>query len=296
MTETDQSKQPGKRGWKPSRTVLVGILVVSSYVGFWLVQGILYWAEAGWDAKSPEFVLLLITGAGALGTAFHLWWRVPKFPEGSKIRTLFKLMGVTFIPICAIFTMYLVDTLLGWNNYQSLSGWVNEFAPEIVFYLYDNPDWKTSIPMDSLLTFGLILFGISFYLLPMERYVKHQIPWHTISMLAMIGLLPIMVAIRKAPLAMSIALTIGVFWILYNFLFLFYLYFKVAIQSSGKMRISAILIAVGLVLFIFTWVATWATNVVFPGIPDWGQILIQAFLGGGGLTCFNAGFWLIRPE
>ncbi|MHA1732291.1 MAG: hypothetical protein ACTSU5_10120 [Promethearchaeota archaeon] len=292
---SNQGKVEVDAGARASLVRTVGIAVTVGYVGWWLVWGVLHWLFGGYDDQSTNFVLMVGSGAGALATTFHLWSRVPHFPRDSNIRTLFSLMGFTFLPICVLFSINVVDVVLGWFGRATISQAVNQLAPSLVWYMYGNPKWKTTIPMDSILMFGLVLLGITFYILPMERYVKQQLPWHTISMLALIAFMPVLVAMREAPMAMSVAITLAVAWVGYNFLFLFYLYIKVAVQGAGTMRVAAVLIAFGLVFFIMTWVSGWATGVLFPGLPRWASSVFQILFAAGALLLFNAGFWMIRP-
>ncbi|MGQ4875535.1 MAG: hypothetical protein ACP6IY_15820 [Promethearchaeia archaeon] len=57
------------------------------------------------------------------------------------------------------------------------------------------------MPADSFLTFSLLILAISFYLYPIEKYVKQKVPWHTYSTIISIILIPILVLFipRKVP-------------------------------------------------------------------------------------------------
>lgn len=275
-----------------SRIPLVGVVCVALFAIPWIVLAVLY---APVDSSLFQFLALLAIATGGLATSFHLWSRIPKFPPDLNLRTLYKLMGFTFIPILLIFAYQLTDQVLRWQGLATISEQINSIAPDVQFDLFYVEEFHTRVPVDSLIVFALIIIGISFYIWPMERFVKQQFPWHTVSMLAVAPLLPLMIVLRDAPLALSIATTVGVVWLVYNFIFLFYLYFKVAIQSTGVMRKGGILIAFGLILFILTWISGWAVGAL-NDIPNWGENLIQLGLGVGALGLFNAGFWIMRPR
>ncbi len=155
------------------------------------------------------------------------------------------------------------------------------------------------MPADSFLTFSLLILAISFYLYPIEKYVKQKIPWHTYSMVISIILIPILVLFipRKFPgdiYVMSILTSVIVLLVVYNFIFLFYLYFSIGKDApkGTKMRKASFMIAISVFSIILTWILGWAINTGTPLL----DLAIQMVFGGIGIGLFNYGFYLIRPD
>jgi len=93
---------------------------------------------------------------------------------------------------------------------------------------------------------------------------------------------------------MSIITTFIILWLLYNFLFLFYLYFSTGLNSpkGTAMRKASFMIGIGLLMILITWVAGWAINTEVPLL----DLAIQMSFGAIGIGFFNYGFYLIRPD
>ncbi|GAB4321419.1 MAG: hypothetical protein Kow0069_25680 [Promethearchaeota archaeon] len=289
MVSPEEAPDGEKRTWQ------LGVAVLVAFAVPWLWLAGLHWREAGFDDSAAQYLLMLAVIEGSLFTTTHLWARMHAFPADSNLRRLFRLMGVTFVVIATIFCYMLVDSLLRWSNTPGISDRLNSAVPQLEWDIFGVPAWHTSIPMDSLVIFALMTISVSFYTWPMERYVRQQVPWHAISMLFLTAVLPLMPLMRESELALSIGTVAGSLWIVYNFLYLFFLYFRVALKSPGRMRTAGLLVAFGLVSFVFVWISGWALGFLFEGLPGWVGDLVQVGLGAAGILCFNAGFFLMRP-
>ncbi len=275
--------------------VIIGIFVIIGYTLPWMVIGLLRWMTIGFDVediKNFQYAVSVFVCILALGTSFHLWSRVSSLD--GRIKKLFLISGFTFVVITGIFTYNMLNILLEWLGLRSISGTVNNLIPQVQFYVFNVEAWKISMPADSFITFSLILFSISFYLYPMERYVKQKAPWHTISMFICTAMIPLLLILRDIPNSvwlLSIG-TIGVIlWVFYNFLFLFYLYFSTGIKSpkGTAMRKASFMIGFGILSIFLTWIV---------GLIRFGEPLLefsaQMITGGVGIFLFNYGFRLIR--
>jgi len=277
------------------KIIVIGAAVIGGFMAPFLILGILNWLNAGFIIEDIQFIFLLSICGGCLFTSFHLWSRVPKL--SGQIKTLFKLTGITFVVICFGFLYFIIDFMLIWYGMNTIIDTLNAIVPPIIFNMFYIEGLKVTMPVESLLLFAIVIISLSFYLFPMERYAKQTFPWHTISVLCCDILIILMLLARYMPLntlLFSIG-TIGVIlWVFYNFLFLFYLYFQVAIKSpkGAAMRKAAMMIAFGLLIFVFVWVAGWAIEL--------GSVLLDALLqlslGVLALTLFNVGFFLLRPK
>jgi len=280
--------------------VLIGLVVIIAYTIPWLLIGILHWSIGGFDLSdltNVQFIVSLSVSALALATSFHLWSRVPQL-EG-QIRKLFLLTGFTFIVILGIFNYLLVDTLLEWTGFPTIAKSLNNSIQEVRFDFFGIEGLTATMPADSFVTFALIILAISFYIFPMEKYVKQTIPWHTYSLFACAAVIPVLILFvpRDFPgseIVMSIITAVIVLWLLYNFFFLFYLYFSTGLKSpkGTAMRKASFMIGIGLLLILFTWIAGWAINTGTPIL----DLAIQMSFGGIGIFVFNYGFYLIRPS
>jgi len=279
--------------------VLIGLITIVAYTIPWLIMGILHWSTAGLDLAdltNVQFIVSLTVSALALATSFHLWSRVPKL-EG-QIRKLFLLTGFTFIVILGIFDYLLIDTILEWMGMPTIVNSLNNSIAQVEFNFFGIEGLKATMPADSFVTFALIIFAISFYIFPMEKYVKQTIPWHTYSLFACAAVIPVLILFvpRDFPgseIVMSILTAVIVLWLLYNFLFLFYLYFSNGLKSpkGTAMRNASFMIGIGLLLILLTWISGWAINTGTPIL----DLAIQMSFGGIGIFIFNYGFYLIRP-
>ncbi|MHA1343530.1 MAG: hypothetical protein ACTSQG_06065 [Promethearchaeota archaeon] len=280
--------------------LIIGILVIIAYILPWIILVFLHWMKDGFNVNNVadiRFIVSISVCGAALATSFHLWSRVPSL-EG-QLKKLFLLTGFTFIAIVIIFTYLIIDVVLGWQGYPTIAATLNSNISAVRFDFFGIEGLTATMPADSFLTFGLILFAISFYLFPIEKYVKQKVPWHTISMFICIAIIPVLVLAvpREFPgseIAMSIITTIIVVWVLYNFLFLFYLYFSTGLKSpkGTNMRKASFMIGIGLLLIIFTWIAGWAINT---GVPL-TDLVIQMAFGALGIILFNYGFYIIKPD
>ncbi|MHA1146650.1 MAG: hypothetical protein ACTSR8_00210 [Promethearchaeota archaeon] len=280
--------------------IFIAIIVIIAYLIPWILLALPHFQKDGLDLnnlKDIQYLVSLLVCPLSIATSFHLWSRVP--PLEGQIRKLFLLTGVTFIVICGIFSYLIIDIILEWNRIPTLSSTLNSNIPAISFAFFGIESLATTMPADSFVTFSLILLAISFYLFPMEKYVKSQIPWHTYSMFACTAVLPILVLLvpRDFPgsaTVMSLLTIIVVLWVLYNFVFLFYLYFSMGIKSpkGTAMRKASFMIGVGLLSIILTWILGWAINTGTPIL----DLAIQMASGGIGIALFNYGFYLIRPD
>jgi hypothetical protein len=282
---------------RSKKFVIVGTLVIIGYTLPWVIIGLLRWMIVGFDIEDIDNIQYLVSVfvcALAWFTSFHLWSRVSSL-EG-RIRKLFLISGFTFVVITIIFTYNTINILLGWLGVPSISGALNNAIPQVEFLVFNVEDWRITMPADSFVTFALILLAISFYLFPMERYVKQKLPWHTISMLVCTAIIPVILILRDIPdsmLILSIGTIAVVLWVFYNFLFLFYLYFSTGLKSpkGTAMRKASFMIGFGLLSIILTWIV---------GLIKLGEPILefglQMITGGVGITLFNYGFYLIRME
>ena len=276
-------------------------MVILAFLTPWLIIAFSRWLAIGFDInniKDIQYLVSLTVCALSIATSFHLWSRVP--PLEGQFRKLFQLTGVTFIIICGIFSYLLIDIALEWNGYPSIAETVNAAIPDVEFYYFGIEELKATMPADSFITFSLILLAISFYLFPMEKYVKLQkVPWHTYTLFICTAILPILVLLvpREFPgseIVMSVLTTVIVLWVLYNFFFLFYLYFSTGIKApkGTAMRKASFMIGIGLLFIIVTWILGWAVSTASAII----DLAIQMSSGGLGIFLFNYGFYLIRPD
>ncbi|HMF30294.1 MAG TPA: hypothetical protein VKK79_02700 [Candidatus Lokiarchaeia archaeon] len=281
-----------ERPSRSSKFVIIGILVIVTYVTPWLIIGIWHWSVVAfdWSTKNDiSYIVFISVCAAAWVTSFHLWSRVSRLEEG-KIRKLFLMTGFTFVVIVGIFTYMIINTMEPWFGFPSITGSINAAIPEIDFKLFGLIQIR--MPADSIVTFALLLLAITFYIYPMEKYVKQKLPWHTISMLICTAIIPLLLVARNSEILLSIGTFGVVLWVLYNFVFLFYLYFSLGISAptGTPLRRASILIGVGLLFIIFVWIAQWA---IYTGtlLLDFA---IQMSFGAASFLCFNYGYYLIN--
>ncbi len=295
MTEKKENQTP-----KSHKYLIFGIIVIMAYDLPWLLFGIIHWLGEGFDLSdllNVQFLTGIFVSGAALGTSFHLWSWVPKLED--KMKKLFFLSGFTFTALLGVFTYLLINIVLQWQGYLTVTQILNQSIPDVSFEFFYIKSLKATMPADSFVIFALILLAITFYLYPMEKYVKQKLPWHTISMFAVTATLPILILFvpREFPgsiLVMSILTSVIVLWVLYNFFFLFYLYFSTGLKSpkGTALRKAAFMIGFGFLLIIFTWVAGWSVRTGTPLL----DFIIQMGFGASAIVLFNYGFYLIKPE
>lgn len=271
-----------KKKVKVAGGVIVGFIALML-----LLLGILHWLDYGFvlrDHINYLGYILLITLC--LVTTVHLWTRVTGFEPGTSIRNLFTLMGISFIIIGTIFVYYIVDYLLQWAGFNSLSVIMQSAGLDLDFYLFGFVD--ISMPFESVVTFAFIMLGVSFFIYPLEKYVKNRRPWFAISLWLCLSIIPLIAVFKNNQLALSIATAGIVLFVLINFIFMFYLYIALAVKSTGRMRKASVLVAFGLFMMIFVWVV---------GIGLFDDKLVQAAvqfgIGIGSMTMFNIGFYIM---
>jgi hypothetical protein len=282
------------------KIIILFIFVLIAYLLPWIIIGTIYAMQYGFDLNdmnNVQYLISLIVSTLAIATSFHLWSRLPEL-EGN-LKRLFLLTGFTFIAILVLFSYLLIDISLEWFGLLSIADFLNQNIADVTFNYFGIEGWRITMPADSFLTFALMVFAVILYLYPMEKYVKLSKPWHTISLLVCLAIIPILLLFvpREFPGAtyvMSILTTVIILWVLYNFVFLFYLYFSTGLQSpkGTAMRKASFMIGIGLLLIIITWIAGWAINTGISMV----DFAIQMSFGGLGIFLFNYGFYLIRPE
>ncbi len=231
--------------------------------------------------------------AGGL-TSVHLWSRVPKL-EG-RLKKLFLFTGFTFVVIIIISLYYIIDIILSLQGHGTFDDIINAAIPSVSIDLFNLGFYTVSIPGDAFFLFGMLMLGLSVYLYPIEKYAKQKTPWHTITVLICLAIIPLLLLVQSDPnmnFLMSIGTLIVVGWVLYNFLFLFYLYFSTGLKSpkGSKMRKASFMIGLGIIFLIAIWVVNWALSVGIPNLV----FTVQAICASLGILLFNYGFYLIRP-
>ncbi|MHA1792908.1 MAG: hypothetical protein ACTSVI_09715 [Promethearchaeota archaeon] len=269
---------------------LIGYLLVGIYAAFFIILGIMHWTLVGFNLDDDiNYIGYITLSSLTLGTSVHLWSRLKDFEKGMSIRSLFFLMGTSFVMINLIFLYYIIDYLLGWAGLNSLSDIIDSIMPQLKFNLFDIESLKISMPLSSIVTFSFIMLGVGFFIYPLERYVKSRKPWFAISMFISLVSLPIISLFKDNVLLISIASTGIILFVLVNFIFMFYLYISLAVKSTGKMRSASTLVAFGLILMISVWIL--GVTSVFGQLT---KSLIQFSVGMLSLTLFNAGFYIMR--
>ncbi|MEX2683824.1 MAG: hypothetical protein Q6373_019790 [Candidatus Sigynarchaeota archaeon] len=272
------------------RIMIAGFVSVAVFSATMLIIGIVRWSTAGFGipelASDLNYIGYIVLISMAYLTAVHLWSRVPSLPEGLPIRTLFKMMGITFLVIGFIFIYTMMDTLLRWAGYPALSDMI-DVVPDIKFNLFGLTN--VTMPLSSIVMFSIIMVGVAIFIFPLERFVKNRRPWFTISMVSSLCVMPFMVLFMENDIAMMIV-TVGIVLIvLINFIFMFYLYISLAVKSAGKMRIASALVAIGLFSMIFVWVVGLG---LFEKVL---QSILQFLIGLTSIILFNGGFRIMRP-
>nr|MDO8087225.1 hypothetical protein [Candidatus Sigynarchaeum springense] len=272
------------------RIEIVGFVSIAVFTAIMLIIGVVRWSTVGFGipelASDLNYIGYIVLISMAAVTTVHLWSRVPTLPEGLPIRTLFKMMGITFLVIGFIFVYTMMDTLLRWAGYPALSDMI-DIVPDIKFDLFGLT--TVTMPVSSIVMFAIIMAGVAIFIFPLERFVKNRRPWFTISMLISLGIIPFMIFLMENDIAMMIV-TVGiVFIVLINFIFMFYLYISLAVKSAGKMRTASALVAIGLFSMIFVWVVGLG---LFEKVL---QSILQFVIGLTSIIMFNGGFRIMRP-
>ena len=231
--------------------------------------------------------------AGGL-TSIHLWSRVPKL-EG-KLKKLFFFTGFTFVVVIIISLYYVINIALDLQGLNTLDTVLNSAIPDVKIDLFNLGIYTASIPGDSFFLFGMLMIGLTVYLYPIEKYAKQKTPWHTITVLICLAIIPLMLVVQSDPnmnFLLSIGIIVVVGWVLYNFIFLFYLYFSTGIKSpkGSEMRKASIMIGLGIIFLIAIWVVNWALSVGIANLVFTVQVICASI----GIILFNYGFYLIRP-
>lgn len=265
------------------KITIAGTILVSLFAAFLFLILLLNFVEIGSIGNQLEYFGLVILTCGSLYTSVHLWSRMASFDEGTSIRTLFKMMGGTFIPISLVFIYFLLDGFLlefsGLPKISSLVGGIIEFG---IFGI------EGSMAASDVLWFALIMIGISFYIMPLERFVKGRKPYFAISLWLCLIAIPILIFFRGNPIIVAIAVVITVLILVINFIFMFYLYISLAVKSAGKMRSASVLVAFGLILMIMIWIM----NLLLQG-EQYGEYIVMG-LGVTSLLFFNIGFRIMK--
>ncbi len=286
---TEQARTP-----KGTNFRLIGIIVIIAYLTPWIIIAIFHWMNEVFISDDLSFILYIMVCGAGWATSFHLWSRVPKL-EG-RVRKLFRTTGFTFLVLVLLFTYLLLNVVLPWLGLPSINQLLNDTIPAIAFTIFDL--FYTTMPADSLVTFAVLLLAIAFYLFAMERYARQKFPWHTLSMFICTALIPILVVIKSETFESMIIMSIGtvgvVLIVLYNFLFLFYLYFSLGRQApeGSPLRKASFMIGFGFLCIILTWIVQWAIPNIGDGVIN---LIIQMSFGAAGIILFNYGFYLIRP-
>mgnify|MGYP006290852921 CR=1 FL=1 len=267
---------------------IVGFALVAIISILLIILGVFHWLDSAFNLVDDiQYLGYILLVALALGTAVHLFSRMYEYETGVSIRTLFKLLGACFVVISLIFFYYILDDLLIWSGLDSISDIIDNTVPQVNFELFGLTDIR--MPLSSVVTFAFIMLGVSFFIYPLERFVKNRRPWFAISLWICLLIMPFFAFFRDSALVLSIITTTVVLFVLIDFIFMFYLYISLAVQSAGKMRIASILVAIGLVTMILVWV-------LGIGIFDDAltQSLVQFSTGIFSMVLFNAGFYIMR--
>jgi hypothetical protein len=239
----------------------------------------------------------------AFGTSVHLWSLVPTMPEGTPIRNLFRLMGVSFVIISIIFLYSVINSLQIYAGVPTLTSLIDS-SPDlslrsVIFYVFNiQQRWaEIEMPLDSIVTFAFIMVGVSVLIYPLEKYVKGRKPWFSISMWIALLLIIVIIPFRENVSAninvtvlntwvLSVA-TLGiVLFVIINFIYMFYLYISLAVMSAGKMRTASTLVAFGLIMMIMVWILNMISS-------DY-RVYIEFATGLTAMIFFNLGFKIMR--
>ncbi|HME55934.1 MAG TPA: hypothetical protein VKM55_27270 [Candidatus Lokiarchaeia archaeon] len=277
-----------------TRTMALGIILIAFFALIFLFLGYGLWINSIKPALTDyvTYIGYITLGGLALFTSSHLWSRVPDFERGSSIRTLFMMMGVSFIVIFGLFFYYILNAMFTWSVIGSLSAIINSVLPGggVNFNLFDIKSVPINMPLDSIVTFALIMIGVSFYIWPLERYVKSRRPWFAISLWLCLLAIPFLAIFQNNTWVVSIATAGIVLFVVINFIFLFYLYISLAVKSAGHMRRASVFVAFGLILMITVWIVRFASS----RLGTFYSAIIQFSVGILSMTLFNLGFYIMR--
>jgi hypothetical protein len=218
----------------------------------------------GADMLSEHLINVIANHVLLIGSALsyqHLSSRAANYEEGTPFRRYLRLLVLFFIPLALFEIMMIADEVLRANDYMTTSEFINSTRPDLIFNIFGVEAWRTRMPMISIVMFALICLSVCFFLYPIETYVKqNKRPWHTISMLfctLMLGLITVDL-LTQSVLLMSLA-TVGIiFIVLVNFIYVFWVYFSVAIRApKGPVRTGGLSIGSSLFLIIMVWGLTW---------------------------------------
>ncbi|MFX0103164.1 MAG: hypothetical protein ACFFCS_26605 [Candidatus Hodarchaeota archaeon] len=268
--------------------LLLGTSLVTTIATCLIIAGSIRVVETGWTNDNITYfgqAMLLIF---YLATVAHLWSRLPLFDKGMQIRKLFFMMGFSFITISSVYILLILDHFLSWAGFPTISWMFDNAVEPVQFFLFGNESFPF-IQMSAMEvgSFSQMILGVAFYVYPLERHVKDRKPWFTMSLLVTVLVTISMGFLPRDPWLLSITTLVGVGLTFVNFVYMFYLYFSMAVRSSGKMRKASFMVAFGLLIIFFVW---------FAGIFDIElhvKMVIQYSIGGTSLILFNAGFFVM---
>ena len=126
----------------------------------------------------------------------------------------------------------------------------------------------------------------------MEKYSKQTFPWHTLSMLIGLSMIPffyLLYPLYGSDFILSIGTVAVILVTVYNFFYLFYLYLITGLKAKkgSPMRKASIMIGFALLFMLLTWIVGWAIRIIFL------DIIATIFFAGSALFLFNFGFYTI---
>ncbi|MHA1699206.1 MAG: hypothetical protein ACTSWN_10240 [Promethearchaeota archaeon] len=267
-----------------------GFIIVGIIAAIFITVAVPHWISGQFDFKLDiNYIGYVILISLAFATTVHLWSRAPTFEKGTSIRKLFILMGISFITISCIFLFYISEAWSIWAGKPTITEMLDSSITDVEFNMFNLESLHVRMPLSSIVTFSFIMIGVSFYIWPLEKYVKNRRPWFTISLWVCLLIMPIFALFRNNWLMLTIATTGIISFVLINFIFMFYLYISLAANSTGKMRIASTFVAFGLILMICVWVL--GIGIVS---DDRLQTILQFSIGVTSMILFNAGFHIIR--
>jgi hypothetical protein len=231
----------------------------------------------------------------AMVSISHLSTRASAYDEKAPFKKYLKSMTTFFFPVI-LFGIYLIfDEVNYIEGRPGISDQLNDLHPSIVFLFANREEWRVSMPVASIFVFAVLMFAIISFMYPIERYIRQEKrPLHTLSQIVIIGIMPLLFVdfLVQNTWLITILLFISVLVVLLNFLYLFWVYFSVAIKSpAGPVRNGGLMIAVSLFLIILAWASTW----LLAGVVDWVKFLITYMITLLSVILLNLGFYTLRP-
>ena len=231
----------------------------------------------------------------ALVSISHLSTRASAYDEKAPFRKYLKLMTLFFLPVIVFGIYLIIDEIFYIEGRPGVSDQLNNLHPSIIFLFAEQEKWKVTMPMASIFTFGILMFAIISFMYPIERFIRQEKrPIHTISQLLIICIMPLMfvdVLVENTWL-ITVLLFASVLIVLINFLYLFWVYFSVAMKSpAGPVRNGGLMIAFSLIMIILAWASTW----ILADLVDWLKFLITYSITLLSVVLLNLGFYTLRP-